>query len=241
MAEGTDCSGVENSPDSLYTVREQIIRALTPIYTSFMKKLLVWIIILGAIAVGGYMYTQNGGVGQPATPSNASSTNETVNESTADDSIKNWQVLNGDGLSFSYPGELGTTYIGAKIWPPQGYMLGAGPLTCVAAGTETGASGQTASVKVNGHTYCVTKKSTTTTGTTYTQYAYAFEKEGKIVALITTLRYMQCASYVAPKKGECEAERKAFNFDTIADKIAQSFKFGKIETAPTNIVAPKGS
>jgi hypothetical protein len=136
---------------------------------------------------------------------------------------------------------LGTKYVGAKLWPPQGYILGAGPVACAAAGTETGVNGVTVSKTVNGHTYCVTKKSEGTAGTIYTQYAYAFERDKQIVAVIFSLRYVNCGNYPEPKKSECESERMTFNIDTIADKIAQSFVLSKIEAAPTNLVAPTGS
>lgn len=211
-----------------------------------MKKLLIWVVILGALAVGGYAYIQNGGVDGPKTD-NASSTTKTpevVNESTANDAIKNWKVSVGDGLSFSYPADLGTSYITPKTWPPAGYLLGpsgAAPMVCTAGGTETGKTGITASRVIGGHTYCVTQKSEGAAGSTYTNYAYAFEKDKQVMALIISLRFVQCANYPAAKKTLCEAERKAFNMDSIADKMAQSFKAGKIEAAPLNPVAPKGS
>ncbi len=191
-----------------------------------MKKLLVWIIILGALAVGGYMYTQNGGQSSVDVPQ--------INENKVPDG---WIVSAGDGLAFSYPEAISASYIGMIIWPPQGYLLGAGPMSCVEAKTATGSTSKRV---VAGNTYCVTEKTEGAAGTISTQYAYAFEKNGQVAALIFSLRYRQCASYPEPKKAECETERKAFSVDNLANTIAQSFKIGKIETAPSTTTIPKG-
>ena len=193
-----------------------------------MKKLLIWIIILGALAVGGYMYTQNGGQGSGDVP-----------QISGGSVPEGWIVSAGDGLAFSYPEAISASYIGMIIWPPQGYLLGAGPISCVEAKT---AIGQTSKRVIEGNTYCVTENTEGAAGTISTQYAYAFEKGGQVAALIFSLRYRQCANFPEPKKAECETERKTFSVDKLANTIAQSFKIGKLEDAPStsSSTIPKG-
>jgi hypothetical protein len=128
------------------------------------------------------------------------------------------------GVSFQYPDQFATTtYIHTVDWPPQIAIL-TGPLTCTEGGSEIMQAGQTQQTIINGHEYCLTRESEGAAGSTYTQYAYAFSKNDKVVTLTFTLRSVQCANYDDPQKTECENERAAFNIDNTIDRIAQSIQ-----------------
>jgi hypothetical protein len=210
-----------------------------------MNKAKWLVLIIGLVVLaGGFMLLRPESKVDVNAPADGESKNEVpdaVSESTIDDSIKNWKVALGDGLSFSYPAELGTSYIIPKTWPPQAFVLGLnGPVVCANGGAETAPSGLTTQKTVAGHTYCVTSKIEGTGNTAYTNYIYSFEKDKKVLALLITLRFIPCGGYPPEKKIVCETERKNFNIDAVADKMAQSFKISKIEAAPTNMVAPAG-
>ena len=81
---------------------------------------------------------------------------------------------------------------------------------------------------VDNRTYCVTKVSEGAAGSIYTQYAYAFPKNSKVVILTFSLRFPQCGNYSEPEKNECEGERETFDVDSIIDRIAQTLKLTQI-------------
>lgn len=190
------------------------------------KKIIILVIVAAILAIGGLMLTRGGGnvgggIGKTAAVP------------------EDWIESVGDGLSFSYPEALDANFIGTTIWPPQGYLLGDGPLTCDTQGA--GEDGQAIQKEINGNMYCITKNTEGATGSTYTQYAYVFEKKEKIFALLFGLRFLQCANYEPEKKGTCEIAQNSFSIDTIADQIAQSFKIDSIEDAPDTSVVPEGA
>jgi hypothetical protein len=192
-----------------------------------MKKILLLVVVAGALAVGGYMLTQGGA----ALPGGAGKTGGVP---------EGWKASVGDGISFSYPEIFDVSFIGTSIWPPQVYLLGDGPLTCEVK-EAAGAAGQVTQKEVNGNVYCITRQSKEDTRSTTGQYAYTFEKEGKIITLVFGLRFVKCSNYELEKKGTCEIAQNAFSVDTIADTMAQSVKIGKIADAPDTTTAPAGS
>lgn len=127
------------------------------------------------------------------------------------------------GIAFRYPKELATEYIRAFDWPPQVQLLDE-PLTCNNAGSEVVGAGQTMEKTINGRDYCITKISNGAAGSTYTQYAYAFQKNGGTAILTFTIRSVQCGNYDDPKKTACETERNAFSIDGIIDAIVGTIK-----------------
>ncbi len=128
------------------------------------------------------------------------------------------------GVSFEYKEDLGTTYIHTIDWPPKVQVLDT-PYACLNAGKEINRAGQTEEKVVNGHIYCITRVSDGAAGSTYTQYAYLFPKDGKVLALTFTLRFVQCANYEPEPRVSCEAERSSFDIDSIADAMATSIVF----------------
>jgi|GEM_PF-2521994 len=195
------------------------------------KKILLWVVGLIILAGVGLALSRYNGAPEGAPP-------------VVSNVPKDWKVMSGDGLSFAYPAEFDVNYIVPKIWPPQGYILSAsGPLPCAATPAgQTVPAGQSVQKVVNGHTYCVTTVNETATTSIATQYAYVFKSDEKIVALLMSLRFTQCASVSTPeRKIACEEGRKHFDLDAIVDGIAQTFKVGKLEETPKTMVAPAGS
>jgi hypothetical protein len=140
-----------------------------------------------------------------------------------------WQTTStASGATFSYPADLGTTYIHAQDWPPK-LQIVAGPYSCNAAGSETAQAGRTAPVTISGHTYCRTVESEGAAGSIYTQYAYAMpitsgSQAGKVTILTFTLRMTQCGNYPEPQMTACNQERASFNIDSTVDQIAQTLR-----------------
>jgi hypothetical protein len=139
------------------------------------------------------------------------------------DNNPGWKTFSDDaqGVSFQYPDQLNTTYIHSVDWPPQ-IAVANGPLICTESGSEIMQGGQTQQITINNRTYCLTKGSEGAAGSVYTQYAYAFPKNDKVLILTFTLQSVQCANHDDPKKTECENERTAFDISSTVDRMAQS-------------------
>lgn len=141
--------------------------------------------------------------------------------------VNEWRTANDPerDITFRYPEKFPTTYIEAYDWPPQ-VQITDGPFTCTEAGEIGGRAGRTEAHTVKGRTYCVTEVVGAAAGSRYTQYAYAFEKEGKVPILTFTVRAPECGNYAeTPEMTKCEAERQAFDVDIIVDEMAKSFRF----------------
>lgn len=125
------------------------------------------------------------------------------------------------GVSFQYPKELSTHYIHAFDWPPK-ISIFKETYSCTEAGQATARAGRTEERTIRGNTYCVTELVEGAAGSTYTQYAYAFEKKDRVLILTFSLRAPQCGNYDDPKKTECENERKTFSIDSLVNEITQT-------------------
>lgn len=136
-----------------------------------------------------------------------------------------WGTFTDDklGISFRYPVDFSTKYIQAFDWPPKVAFQNL-PFYCAAAGTQLATAGRTEPRVINNHVYCVTSLVQGAAGSTYTQYAYAWEAGGREVIFTFSTRAPQCANYDNPNKTECENERAAFNIDKIFDSIAQTLE-----------------
>ncbi len=134
-----------------------------------------------------------------------------------------WKTFTDDKkkISFRYPEKLDTTYMRAVDWPPQ-VATTEGPFECTVAGSENSRAGKTEPRTINGHAYCVTRESEGAAGSIYTQFAYAMEKEGKILIFTATLQAVQCANYIDPQKTACSQERSTFDLDKVMDRIMQT-------------------
>ena len=140
------------------------------------------------------------------------------------DNNPGWKTFSdaGQRIDFQYPDQpVTTTYIHAVDWPPQ-VAVADGPFICTEGGSEIAQAGHTQQQTINGHAYCMTKESEGAAGSVYTQYAYAFPKNDKVVIMTFSLRSVQCANYDDPQKTECETERQAFEIGGTIDRMAQS-------------------
>ena len=125
------------------------------------------------------------------------------------------------GITFQYPETLLTTYLHTQDWPPQIQVLSE-PYRCAEAGSETTRAGKTEKRLVDNREYCRTSIVEGAAGSIYTQYAYAFPKDGKTIIFTFSLRAVQCANYDDPQKTDCENERSAFDLDSTVDRMARS-------------------
>jgi len=134
-----------------------------------------------------------------------------------------WKVFLDDsrGISFQYPGQLGSTYTSPVDWPPQ-ILLKEGPFSCVERGS--GNTGRTERLFVGTHEYCVTRSTEGAAGSIYTEYTYAFPRGERVAVLTFTIRTPQCVNYEQPQRSACEAERASFSIDALADRMAQSLR-----------------
>jgi hypothetical protein len=132
-----------------------------------------------------------------------------------------WQTKTEEALSFSYPAELPTIYMRASEWPPK-VSVATNTAPCALSNDEIGS---TQSRVINGRTYCVTFESEGAAGSTYTNYTYATEKDGKFVTLSFTIRTSQCANYDAPQMTACQEERDSYKIDDLVEKIVSSIQF----------------
>jgi len=144
----------------------------------------------------------------------------------APEADKDWATLTDEetGISFRYPEKFFTIYIDAYDWPPQVRTM-EGPLVCAEAGEIDGRAGRTEERMVDDRIYCVTEVVGVAAGSMYTQYAYSFEKDGRVVILTLTSRASQCGNYEDPLRDECEREREAFDIDGVIDRVARSVRF----------------
>lgn len=131
-------------------------------------------------------------------------------------------IINSEGITFEYPKQLSTTYIHTVDWPPQ-ISVATGPFSCNEAGEESARAGKTEKQMVGNHVYCVTQISEGAAGSVYTQYVYMTAVgNNKVLTLIFSLRFVQCANYDEQQKAQCEEERKVFDISSLVDRIVET-------------------
>lgn len=126
-------------------------------------------------------------------------------------------------LTFESPEKVGTGYVSTVDWPPVLNVYDTS-YTCTEAGEAIARAGKTERVYVNGSEYCKTTLLEGAAGSTYGQYAYAFEREGKTLIFTFSLRYVQCLNYDEPKQSACKLEQESLNVDALVDGMAKSVK-----------------
>jgi hypothetical protein len=209
------------------------------------NKIILAALAVLVVAVGFVLYFKNeSSTGSPTPTSTATSTNTGSNSGSLTAGWKEYSDPK-QGITFKYPEKVATQYVGTVDWPPKAQVL-SGLLACTQAGTTTARAGKTALRTVNGHTYCVTEVVEAAAGTMYTQYAYAFPKNGKTVILTFTIRKPQCANYPEPQKSDCLLDQSVFDPDGLIDRIAQTVVLttpqttsGTKATSTTNTSTPR--
>jgi hypothetical protein len=137
-----------------------------------------------------------------------------------------WKTYDEGGISFQYPENLPTIYIGVQDWPPQVQVIEE-PFDCLEAGSTIDRSGRTETRIINNHTYCITQLTEAAAGSTYNQYAYAKAWNDRTVIFTFTTREPQCLNYDNPKKTECLNERESFSVDKFIDEIISTLQITK--------------
>lgn len=133
------------------------------------------------------------------------------------------------GIDFRYPDDIDTDYIELFDWPPQVAVLDE-PFSCVEAGEATANAGETRREVINGNEYCVTKVVEGAAGSTYTQYAFAREVDGRVAILTFSTRAPQCGNYGDENDEErqaCEEELETFSINIIVDQIFGTLNLGE--------------
>lgn len=138
---------------------------------------------------------------------------------------KDWKTATATSTSFTFkfPEKFSTTYIEAFDWPPQLNVVDE-PFACTEGGAAIARAGETKQQTINDRTYCVTKLVEGAAGSTYTQYAYAFAREGKTLIFTFTTRAPQCANYSEPQQATCKQEQVSFYLNGLIDRIADTIQ-----------------
>jgi hypothetical protein len=170
------------------------------------NNILISVVILLAVAAGGFWLVQKGPKPEPPK---------------VEEGDSSWLTTTSGGVTFKYPETLGAEYIGSPDWPPQVQVI-AGPFECTNAGEENEPAGKTETKIINGHEYCVTSYSEGAAGSVYTLYAYAYQQGNQTLYFTFSTQAPQCANFDEPRKSVCEEERQKFNIDLIIDRIVQS-------------------
>lgn len=133
-----------------------------------------------------------------------------INEN--EDDTKTWETYSDENLTFRYPTDLGTEFIGLQTWPPK-VTLSEGIFSCAGEAHW-----------VEERAYCVSTETEGAAGSTYITYNYLtnLEELNQMVTLEFTLRFPQCANYPEPNKSLCEEAQSSFDVDKMVDQIAQS-------------------
>lgn len=125
------------------------------------------------------------------------------------------------GAVYKYPENFNTIYIDVLDWPPE-VRITDGPFACGEGGEADARAGETVAKTINSRAYCVTTSVEGAAGSTYTRYAYAFQKDNQTAIFTFSTRAVQCANYDDPERTACEAERQTFTIDGIIDRMAQT-------------------
>jgi len=140
-----------------------------------------------------------------------------------------WLTLVDDkqAVSFKYPSQLSTTYIHAEVnWPPK-ITVTEGVFDCPTTPPTSSFSNRQNIRLVDNRQYCVAADSAGAAGSTFTDYIYTTERQGKLISLSFTVRYVQCLNYDESKQNECTKERETFDLDSVVDRMMSTVVFGK--------------
>lgn len=128
------------------------------------------------------------------------------------------------GIEFSYPKDLGYTYVTPTQWPPR-FVNSLEPIACDLDTQTQAMSGATSSTQtINGNSYCVWQTSEGAAGSVYVTYQLTYPKGGQYLTMSFTLRYPQCVNYPESQIATCQEEQAQFPLNTAIDAIAQSAK-----------------
>lgn len=117
------------------------------------------------------------------------------------------------GIEYQAPLKFTTGFITVQEWPPS-IEVSSKPFSCAG------------DLRVfHERSYCVTETTEGAAGSIYHTYIYSTQKEGRVVILRFSLRYVQCGNFDDPDKNLCEREQTAFVVTGIVDQIVSSLRF----------------
>lgn len=184
------------------------------------RNLLIGVAILAVIGLIFYFVYRGDGDPGDVNLDNGNATNTamwTLSEDTA------------RGIDFRYPEDIDTDYIELFDWPPQVAVLDE-PFSCTEAGTITERAGETMQETINGNVYCVTRIIEGAAGSTFTQYAFAREVDGRVAIFTFSTRAPQCGNYGDENNEQriaCEEELRTFNIGNIVDQMFGTLNLGE--------------
>ena len=176
------------------------------------------------------------GCGQPVSintppPDNGTSTGQvpppTTTVTSTVSSTASWKVFTDveQGITFSYPETLPTTYLRGAEWPPK-VAVAAGSLQCTptSPASVSPESAQVKSIQINGNAYCIRFSAEGAAGSIYTDYTYSTAKAGRIIAVSFTIKEPQCVNYDNPQQTACQLEEKTYDLDNLIDEIVNTVR-----------------
>lgn len=132
-----------------------------------------------------------------------------------------WSFSTTTEYSIQYPADLDLEYVEMTDWPPM-VEITTDEFSCTEGGEANDRAGETRSVTIGGQEYCRTMIVEGAAGSTYTQYAYAFEQDDGTAILTFSTRAPQCANYDENEMEDCESEIEDLDIDDLADRIVRT-------------------
>lgn len=180
-----------------------------------MKIIYIIVAVITFLLLGNWYYAAHMPVAE-----------EVVNDESQDTKDKNLisAVDTKSGISFSYPEELGSSYVSTADWPPR-FINSYDPIKCELDEQTQAMSGSTSSNQtVNGNTYCIWETEDGAAGSEYSTYQIIYPKDGQYIMMSFTVQYPRCDNYPAEKIADCKKEQADFPLTVAIDAIAQSAK-----------------
>ncbi|MBI2610110.1 hypothetical protein HYW53_02950 [Candidatus Giovannonibacteria bacterium] len=147
-------------------------------------------------------------------------------------------VKDPGGFDFMYPEKFETEYVGGHEWPPK-IEIKTGIYSCK-PGEAKNSNGlpdaKTSEKKIGNVNYCIEESMGAAAGSAYTEYAYVFSLDGKLMRMTFALRFPNCENYADQTiVKKCKSEQEMFNLDMIIGDIVNSIRFRDPNEGKTGI------
>lgn len=186
------------------------------------KTLIVLLIVAVLVVIGGYLFYDYNREDISVVPDAFDEAPDANNDQNNDSDTNNeWVFATTDEYTFQYPENLGLEYVELTDWPPSVEFTD-DAFACEEAGAETDRAGRTESVTIGGNEYCRTTIVEGAAGSTYTQYAYAFDYEDGTAIMTMSTRAPQCDNYEGDEVTACEEEIENLNIDDLVGRMADT-------------------
>ena len=138
-----------------------------------------------------------------------------------------WRTVSDSeqGITFRYPERFPARFIGPLEWPPR-VRVTSGCFSCKEGEfLKNDLTYLRERRKVNNRDYCVEKRNGVGLGKRREEYSYVTLADNKLITLKFTLRSNSCGNFDEPRKSQCTRERKAFDPDSLVDRIVRSVQY----------------